>query len=520
MNRPRVERLAAYALPALAAALVVHAALRRIPYPLAGDQALFLYAAERLAQGDRLYVDFWDFKQPGIFWFYWLGGRLFGFTLEGVHRLEALWMIALAALAWWTARRAGVGPGAACLAPIASVVAFYCSADAWHLTQVESLVGLPLLGIVAAAQGAVATRAQRLRSGAVIGLCAGVVAVFKLVLAIVPAGLCLRYAAHVRRSQGLRGWSAAAEVMLAASAALALVLAAAALPFAAAETAAAAFHANFVLPWSVAGEAPRAPVSRLLDAARWLLRATWPFLPLAAAGATLAAMRRTAAAPPGGLTATLLVGWALLAAPAVLVQSHSWWEYHAAIVVPPIGLLAALGLRALERDGSGPRWLAATRAALVAVAAIGIVAHEHRLLRQRRDAVADESALFEAATRRALGRSMQGERVYVLGDPRLLLASQGVQAIPLNGWAWEFMTERQWRGAVEGLERAAPRAVYVAPFYLELVCRRSPGLVEWLRRGYEPREPDATGGVWLLRRAEPETGPPAAWGACAPLSAS
>ncbi|MBK8210080.1 MAG: hypothetical protein IPK78_08965 [Rhodospirillales bacterium] len=56
--------------------------------PLDGDQALFLYFAEAIDHGERLYVDIWDMKQPGVFWFYWLGGKIFGFSELSVKLLE------------------------------------------------------------------------------------------------------------------------------------------------------------------------------------------------------------------------------------------------------------------------------------------------------------------------------------------------------------------------------------------------------------------------------------------------
>lgn len=50
-----------------------------LPYPLNSDSALFLLMAREMAEGARLYVDVWDVKQPGVFWFYLTAGYLFGF---------------------------------------------------------------------------------------------------------------------------------------------------------------------------------------------------------------------------------------------------------------------------------------------------------------------------------------------------------------------------------------------------------------------------------------------------------
>ena len=85
----RPSQIMAEVLWGLAALLVIAVvgALKLLT-PFDGDQALFLYFAQAIDQGERLYLDIWDMKQPGIFWFYWLGGKMFGFTSFGVKLLE------------------------------------------------------------------------------------------------------------------------------------------------------------------------------------------------------------------------------------------------------------------------------------------------------------------------------------------------------------------------------------------------------------------------------------------------
>ena len=69
-----------FGLSILAVGLIL---LLYLPFPLAGDTAMFVYAARELSEGARLYVDFWDMKQPGIYWFYQAGGEIFGFDSIG-----------------------------------------------------------------------------------------------------------------------------------------------------------------------------------------------------------------------------------------------------------------------------------------------------------------------------------------------------------------------------------------------------------------------------------------------------
>jgi hypothetical protein len=57
-----------------ALAMVVVLGGLKVYTPLDGDQALFLYTAQSIDAGGVLYVDVWDLKQPGIFWFYGAAG--------------------------------------------------------------------------------------------------------------------------------------------------------------------------------------------------------------------------------------------------------------------------------------------------------------------------------------------------------------------------------------------------------------------------------------------------------------
>ena len=69
--------------------------LVNLPQPFTGDQALFTIRASEMSDGKILYRDLWVPKQPGIFYFYFVGGMLFGFNEIGVHTFELLYMTAL-----------------------------------------------------------------------------------------------------------------------------------------------------------------------------------------------------------------------------------------------------------------------------------------------------------------------------------------------------------------------------------------------------------------------------------------
>src|ERR1044071_5583827 len=56
--------------------------------PFYDDQALFVVGAQKMGQGQVLYRDYWDIKQPAVFLFYLLAGKCLGFTELGIHAFE------------------------------------------------------------------------------------------------------------------------------------------------------------------------------------------------------------------------------------------------------------------------------------------------------------------------------------------------------------------------------------------------------------------------------------------------
>lgn len=92
--------------------------------PLPGrDSGVYLYHAQQLLAGRRLYVELWDHKPPLIYWVDALGLLLSGGRLWGVRVLEALSLALGLGLAWDAARRAaGAGPASA-----------VCAAGLWYL---------------------------------------------------------------------------------------------------------------------------------------------------------------------------------------------------------------------------------------------------------------------------------------------------------------------------------------------------------------------------------------------------
>jgi hypothetical protein len=116
-----------------AAILIV--ALARLPEPLFGDQALNMLMGQTIAEGGSPYVDVWDLKHPGVFFFFATAGALFGFKELGIHLFELLWMLSLAVLVRMVAGSYLRCRLAASLAPALTIGHYYALTTGYHLTQ-------------------------------------------------------------------------------------------------------------------------------------------------------------------------------------------------------------------------------------------------------------------------------------------------------------------------------------------------------------------------------------------------
>jgi hypothetical protein len=448
-----------------------------------GDQALFLLGAQKLHAGGVLYRDFWDLKQPGIFAFYLAAGSLAGFSQSGIHEFEIAWQCVFGVLLWLGLRRAVRLPAVAAFAALAIPGAYYAGTNAWHLTQVEALTGLPLFCCAWGAAAAWSGTGRRGAPGFLSGLGAGCAVLFKLLYA--PVALAIFLAAASLAPASLRR---AAGVRVAGAWTLGLLLPPAA--FAAYATAFGLWPdvvaTFFSLPSHLVASG-HAPVARLAASAVWFLRRFAPLALLAVPGAF------ATRAPQGALWQRIAFAWLATGAIALAVQTQSWWEYQFLLLLPPLGILATLGLDVLlghARQPGAPRRVAS--AAVLALAAVlcfgllrttaGAVARVFRdrpfasaaALERDRELASGEyrTAARAAGALPADGRGLRA--IYVCGDPLIYLLAHRDQAVAINGWALELYPPGWWARLNAELQRDPPADEFVSAEYAPLIAARSP----------------------------------------------
>lgn len=322
-------------------------ALINLYFPFGSDQAVFFYGAKELDQGATLYVDYWDNKQPGLYVFYLIAGRLFGFSEYGIHLLELIWMMAFSVILMITLRPYFQAPWLTALAPLATVGVYYAGAGEYELTQLEMMVALPLyLTAWCSLRAIKLAEAQSLPGIMVLlfflsGLFAALAALFKLLLAVIPIAVWLLASFFLFRTRGITLVGLVTKFWIPAAIGVVLPLAATLFWFWQAGALQELLWTSFAYPPEALSTSPAAPRTRLISAVAFLLTSTAPWL-LFTAIAAVACLRNRA----GYLTAMMLA-WLLIGSALFLIQRFSWWEYHMLLLFAPAGILALCGIDAV-----------------------------------------------------------------------------------------------------------------------------------------------------------------------------
>jgi len=502
----RIVRRSDILASAVALGSVAGLALFHLPHPFSKDQAFSLAGAVAVDHGQTLYVDFWDIRQPGMIFFSWLAGRLFGFTEVGLHSLEFVWMMLAAGVLWAVARRMISRAWLAAWAPLLTVGVYYCQATDWEMTQPEALIVLPLAVCLLCAVIAAKPSQKSSLTFFAFGLAAGVLACFKLGLLVIPLTMvlvCLTVLVfHEKQPPG--------KVILTAVPAMAagfcLVLLPVLFYFWRHDALRALWWTTFVCPQIAFAEIPHAPYRRLLDAVRWFVTPWLLGLPL------FVVALWPAKAFDRQVHAWLLCGWIAAGLSAIVMQRFTWLSYYFVMLIAPTGLLALRGIDAALNLVHWPTRRESFNAALITaplaltlvwpmgakLAAAGRAWHTPSYTTSYQAEIVPQYPEIVRSARTARDRPA-GEKIFVFGDPRLLLFSGRLQAIPMRGFTLWALFQQQFDAYPEMLVKAAPPLIYMDTYSEGILRRRSPRVLELLRSDFRSLTTDTLGGTWYER---------------------
>ncbi|MGE0315499.1 MAG: hypothetical protein AB7P21_28105 [Lautropia sp.] len=486
--------------------------LFRIPL-LGDDQALFGIGAQILRDGGVLYRDFWDVKQPGIYWFNQAALALPG--AGGRHWLLVVWLATTGLASAVLAAIAAPYTGAWLFAPLLTLGTCLLVSDPSNIGQLETLVPLPITGVIVCVLG-VAARRIPLRGGwLAAGVLTGVTALFKLILASIPATILLIALARLGFQRGARATALAFAMALLGAA---LVAAATIAPFAAAGALEPMLWTQFAWPVQALGAIGHAPVSRLLDAAAWFAGAVALMLPAAWVGlrGTLARrMRRRDAPPPSpqgdpgspaslgladrdlpirSLAGACLAAWLLVDLAAIAAQQLSWHAYHFTLLIWPIGMLAALGAgQAIQRRGSRVAlWV------LVLALAVNLLRFGYRQWAPPEPPIEPRHYVAKLPALAAQLARSPCRTAIVFGSPALLLATGLSPAGALTGQLAPILLPVQWRQLEDTIRDTRPGYLYLHAGAPMLIGAKRQALERLIERDYRVLATDAMRGVWMV----------------------
>jgi hypothetical protein len=488
---------------------VISLGLLRLSYPFDGDQALFTLGAKTIHQGGILYRDFWDLKQPGIYAFYLLAGRLFNFNELGVHLFELIYMTVFAVVLRLALSSYYQSIAIACLTPFLTVGVYYLVSTTWHLTQVEGLVGFPLFLVLWFSIKAINFKVPKFSWLFFSGIMGGIVLLFKLLFLPILGMFWIITLFHAVRNNRTPWLKTLVQMGVPIALGLSLPLLIVLGYFAHFDLLGLLYQTFIEYPPRIVAELPKPGKERLLQGLSWWITRFAPLIVLS--GIFIAhALKR----PQNAIT-QLLVSWLGVGLVVIAIQRQGWWEYHYLLLFVPLGLLAGKGIEMLLRQSKGRlrplRWL---ERIVILIVILLIVPTGFSFIKEGRtlaryhfaltstDRLGYQSHIFsgyaEAVQETAflqLPDSNSGN-IYVFGQPLYYFVSGRGQAIPLNGWSLEFFLAEQWNELRSQLDTARPAYVFVSSVYTDMIAQHRP-IADFLATYYRPIS-QSFAGVWYL----------------------
>jgi 4-amino-4-deoxy-L-arabinose transferase-like glycosyltransferase len=377
--------------------LAFYTVLVRWPYRevIGADESFFLIVAHQWVLGLPPYVGAFDVKPPGLFAIVALAETLFGPTFETIKALEAA-AVAATSVALWTFGRRHLNARVGLLAGL-----FYAPASLVlsGVTSPTELLASAFVTLAVLIGWGTATAGQpRLIGWTVAGLLMGVAISVKQPAVFEAAAFCLAVLARpsVARSRAV----------------VAFALGCAAVP-----AAFAAFYLGGGHFTDLLNDAVLAALGRIKgDGLTWMeaVRRTpamlKPVVLLVGAAALAWAERRRLRGSPQWPTIRLLAIW-LAGALAGILAVKSMYDHYFLTLLPPLSLLAAVGLDTLPIRA--PRWRWAAKAALICATVAVLVSRSLPLIEPASSQLVAERQA--AASLRAFGLKAE-DRILVLGD--------------------------------------------------------------------------------------------------------
>jgi hypothetical protein len=500
INIPKLSKIDFLVLIAVAIIGIIH-----LPFPFSGDQALFTTGALEMQQGKILYKDFWDLKQPGIYYFYFLAGTLFGFNEIGIHIFELIYMMLFSIILQLTLKPYFRHQIIASLVPLLTVGVYYISSYHRQLTQVEGLVGFPLfLCLWLTYESFNSEGKQRFFQLLLSGFIGGIVLIFKLIFLPILLGFWLTILLHSVLIKHHKIKKIVIEIFLPIFIGIIFPILLVVSYFASVDSLSIVYKTFFVYPSQVVAHGTF-NISKLLFGTLWFLK-SFVTLILLAIVAVNVSLRQSK-----NLLTLLFFVWLIFGLAIIFLQTRSLWSYHYLLLFVPTGILAAKGLDILWQPfkESSSRLIKILIPFLLLLPLLFNLQSKIVALVQNKFALTrDTEFQYQNAFRKDY-TSLRSEveflsqpgsfsgNIFVAGDPSIYYLSGRTQATSLNAWSLELFLSEQWPQLLGELDSSKPPYIFISNNYQSLIKSQFPNILELIAQRYRILS-QSNDGIWYI----------------------
>jgi hypothetical protein len=508
-----VSKYGYYGLSVLVILIVGLIAVLSLRDGFSGDQALFLIYSKAIDNGAILYKDVWDIKQPAIFVFYLIAGKLFGFNEVGVHLLEIIYWFALCLILITGLRNYFKNPLFAVLTPLFTTGIYYSISGSLHFTQAESLVCFPLFMSLWLCQKFLENPDKKsllLLSG----LFGGIVVTFKLMfIAIIFAfWFCLFvYCCFLFSKKDTKQILASFGFIFLG---LLLPITAVIFYFLQNDAFGDLWYTTFVYPYNAVNSVTKMENrNRVLeDGLIWFLKSYFPVVSLTLLLILLKvksffvswrheenfALRRE------NFLFVSLFAWVFSGFAVILIQRLSWWEYHYSLLMIPLGILAVKCVEKLLAEikidsklsrKSRAYMLMTVMIALLFVPTTRRLADKIRQSRQTEmikigstqfgvTGNASEDYKSISADVAFLTKENPKPKIFIVSNPLYYYLSDSPPPFASNGAMSDMFTDFEWKRLDREMSEKPPKYIFIETRFIKLIEEASPSFINTLNKNY------------------------------------
>lgn len=486
-----------------------------LPTPFGGDQALFITGAKEIAQGKILYRDFWDYKPPGIFYFYYIAGTIFGFNEVGIHLLELIFWLFFSFLLIIALKSSKTFENkfSASLVPLFTSGIYYSYSSVFTLTQVEGIINIFLFLTLW-----LAIESSKPNSNSILllffsGLLGAITVIFKVIYLPLAGIFWLTVLLNLAFKQRKNFNEILKQYVLPLVVGFFLPLVILFLIYYKLDLLEIVYKTLFIYPSRIAAEIPAGGYSSLYKLFLAYFNRFYLMLAFAVLGIFIALWTKK------DLLLTNLFIWFILGLILLAITKLSWWQYHLHLVNVPVGILFVLSVDFIWMELKKHNFINSWKGKIILVIVLIILFQSflHVFVGKTKFFISYVSAPSEATRKQVIANfddkaniynysnkkikilnepnSLTGE-IYVAGYPLFYYLSGRSQAIPINGWILELLLSEQWEELIIQLKEKKPVYIFVDMGYIRLISDMSPKTVKFIKENYSVVD-NCKDGIWF-----------------------